>query len=75
MCVVVASYSKPDLFVLTVTVSPSPKRRFAKVDFFIVIMLFIETHVAVYGCDKFSNNNSLFVANNLIPNRSLCLRG
>ena len=37
--------------------------------------IFMEnTCIAVYGCDMVSNNNSLF-ANNLIPNRSLCLRG
>ena len=72
MCAVVASYSKPDLFVLMIIVSFSPKRRFAVVDFFIVTILFIEN---TCSCDMFSNNNSLFVANNPIPNRSLCLQG
>ena len=68
MCVVVANYSKPDLFVLMITLSFSPQGRFAAVDFFIVIMLFIEN---TCSGDMFNNNNSLFVANNCIPNRSL----
>ena len=68
VCVVVANYSKPILFVLTITLSFSPQGRFAVVDFFIVIMLFIENTCSY---DMFSNNNSLFVANNYIPKRSL----
>ena len=72
MCIVVANYSKPDLFVLTITLNFSPQGRFAVVDFFIVIMLFIENTCSY---DMFSNNNSLFVANNYIPNRSLHVLG
>ena len=71
MCVVVASYSKPILFVLTIILSFSPQGRFAVIDFFIIIKLFIENTCRY---DMFNNNNSLFVANNnYISNRSLAL--
>ena len=66
MCVVVASYFKLDLFMLMIILSFSPQRRFAVVDFFI-------ENTCSY--DMFSNNNSLFVANNYIPNRSLHVLG
>ena len=62
MCVVVASYFKFDLFVLMIILSFSPQRRFAVLDFFI-------KNTCSY--DMFNNNNSLFVANNCIPNRPL----
>ena len=66
MCVVVASYSKPDLFVLLIILSFSSQRRFVVVDFF-------KENTCSYDI-MFNNNNnrlSLFVANNYIPKRLL----